>query len=148
MLHRSRQPRNRAAEKVKCWDISGRLAEYSYWEQAMEQKNHDQKSAPDQRELDDDENNFPEFIEVTDVLDLHGFFPEQVPEIVNDFIQNALELKLYRLRIIHGKGKSRLKWEVHQVLKAHPQVAWFGDAPPEIGGWGATIVELKKPSHG
>lgn len=88
----------------------------------------------------------PEYIEVTEVLDLHGFFPEQVPEIVTHFIQNALELKLYRLRIIHGKGKSRLKWEVYQVLKEHPQVAWFGDAPPEIGGWGATIVELKQPS--
>lgn len=84
----------------------------------------------------------PEFIEVTDVLDLHGFFPEQVPEMVEEFIKNALELKLYQLRIIHGKGKSKLKWTVYQILKDHPDVAWFGDAPPEIGGWGATIVEL------
>ncbi len=89
----------------------------------------------------------PEFIEVTDVLDLHGFYPEQVPEIVTDFIDNALELKLFRLRIIHGKGKSRLKWEVYQVLKENPHVAWFGDAPPDLGGWGATIVELKKEAH-
>jgi DNA-nicking Smr family endonuclease len=94
---------------------------------------------------DECDEELPEFIEVTDVLDLHGFFPEQVPEMVEEFINNALELRLYRLRIIHGKGKSKLKWTVHQVLKENEHVTWFGDAPPEIGGWGATIVEIKPP---
>ena len=85
----------------------------------------------------------PEYVYVTDELDLHGFFPEQAPEIVNEFIRNAKELKLKRLRIAHGKGKSKMKWTVHRVLKEHPDVAAFSDAPPESGGWGATIVELK-----
>ena len=107
----------------------------------MGEENHNINRIARQDEFDEE---LPEFIEVTDVLDLHGFFPEQVPEMVDEFITNALELKLYRLRIIHGKGRSRLKWEVHQVLKGNPHVAWFGDAPPEIGGWGATIVELKR----
>jgi DNA-nicking Smr family endonuclease len=80
---------------------------------------------------------------VTDTLDLHGFFPQQIPAMVADFIDNALSLKLCRLRIVHGKGKSRLKWEVHQALKANPAVESFGDAPPESGGWGATVVVLK-----
>jgi len=92
---------------------------------------------------EDFEEDLPEYIEVTDVLDLHGFFPEQVPEMIEEFIKHALELELYRLRIIHGKGKSKLKWTVYQLLKDHPDVASFGDAPPEVGGWGATIVELK-----
>jgi DNA-nicking Smr family endonuclease len=92
---------------------------------------------------DEFDEELPDFIEVTDVLDLHGFFPEQVPEMVEEFIKNALELKLYRLRIIHGKGKSKLKWTVHQVLKENAHVIWYGDAPPEIGGWGATIVDIK-----
>jgi DNA-nicking Smr family endonuclease len=82
---------------------------------------------------------------VTDTLDLHGFFPQQVPKMVAEFVDNALRLGLRRLRIVHGKGRSRLKWEVHQVLKAHPAVGRFSDAPPEAGGWGATIVLLKKP---
>ncbi|KPL18125.1 MAG: hypothetical protein AMJ92_09520 [candidate division Zixibacteria bacterium SM23_81] len=80
---------------------------------------------------------------VTDTLDLHGFFPEQIPQMVPDFIQNARALGLHRLRIVHGKGKSRLKWEVHQVLKDNPYVESFGDAPPETGGWGTTVVLLK-----
>ncbi len=84
----------------------------------------------------------PERIEITDVLDLHGFYPEQAEEVVNAFIENAGTLGLDRLKIIHGKGKSRLKWEVHQVLKDHADVESFSDAPPELGGWGATIVRL------
>ena len=89
------------------------------------------------------DDHLPEYIYVTDELDLHGFFPEQAPEIVNEFIRNAKKLKLKRLRIAHGKGKSKMKWTVHQVLKEHPYVAAFSDARPESGGWGATIVELK-----
>jgi DNA-nicking Smr family endonuclease len=108
----------------------------------MGEKNRNQDTDQDFENWNEDDV-LPEYIEVTDVLDLHGFFPEQVPEIVEEFIKNALELQLYNLRIIHGKGRSKLKWTVYQVLKDHPDVAWIGDAPPEIGGWGATIVELK-----
>lgn len=86
-----------------------------------------------------------DYFVVTDVLDLHGFFPEQVPEVVGEFIRNALELKLYRLRIIHGKGKSKMKWAVYKVLEADSRVESFNDAPPEIGGWGATVVQLILP---
>ena len=86
---------------------------------------------------------------VTDVLDLHGFFPEQVPEIVDEFLRNAQRLRLSRLRIIHGKGKSRLKHAVLQELKQRPEVESFGDAPPEFGGWGATVVYLRvEPGEG
>ncbi len=90
-----------------------------------------------------DEEDFPEYYIVTDVLDLHGFFPEQVPEIIAAFIENARELGLKRLRVIHGKGKSKLKYVVRKELERNLHVAEFGDAPPEIGGWGATMVILK-----
>ena len=84
----------------------------------------------------------PKTVVVSDTLDLHGFFPEQGAEIIQDFIQNALDLGLQRLQIIHGKGKSRLKFEVYQALKVNPHVADFRDAPPDSGGWGVTIVDL------
>lgn len=84
----------------------------------------------------------PKYFVVTDVLDLHGFFPEQVSEVVQEFIRNALELKLYRVQIIHGKGKSKMKYLARKELKNHPNVVVFGDAPPELGGWGRTIIEL------
>ena len=84
----------------------------------------------------------PESVVITDTLDLHGFFPEQVPEVVDAFLENAASMRLKRLRIVHGKGRSRLKFEVIQVLKSDPRVVAFGDAPPELGGWGATWVEI------
>jgi dsDNA-specific endonuclease/ATPase MutS2 len=89
----------------------------------------------------------PSRIIVTDTLDLHGFFPEKIEEIIDAFIQNGLDLKLTRLRIIHGKGKSRLKFEVHQALKANPHVVNFHDAPVDLGGWGATVVEISSDSR-
>ena len=89
----------------------------------------------------------PEHIVVTDTLDLHGFFPEQVPEMIEDFIRNALDLGLTEVKIIHGKGRSRLKFEVHKALKSHPAVTDFSDAPAHSGGWGATILELNQKSE-
>ena len=85
-----------------------------------------------------------EYIEVTDVLDLHGFFPEQIPEVVEEFVRSAVEKGLKNVRITHGKGKSRLKYEVRKALETHPDVAWYGDAPVGYGGWGATVVELRE----
>lgn len=95
--------------------------------------------------IENPDESVPEFIFVTDVLDLHGFFPEQLPEMLEDFIQNAISLNLSVLRIIHGKGKSKLKWTVRKFLEEHPRVLQFRDAPPELGGWGATVVEVKSP---
>ncbi|MBN2417271.1 Smr/MutS family protein [bacterium] len=84
----------------------------------------------------------PDKIIVTDVLDLHGFFPEQIPEVMDAFLENALELGIREVRIIHGKGSSRLKFEVISILKVDERVVRFGDAPPFEGGWGATVATL------
>jgi len=100
---------------------------------------------------DHDENNgddfFPVPVPVTDLLDLHGFFPEQVPEVICEFLDQAVRLKLNRVQIIHGKGKSKLKYLVRQELQQHPQVLEFFDAAPESGGWGRTVVLLQQKAR-
>ena len=88
-----------------------------------------------------------DYIEVTDTLDLHGYPVDGVAEIVNAFIQNARELGLLSLKIIHGKGRSKLKHLVIRVLRSHPDVAGFCDAPTYTGGWGATILDLTHPTR-
>jgi len=93
---------------------------------------------------DDKDDYFPEPVPVTDLLDLHGFFPEQVAEVVFEFLRNAEELNLSRVQIIHGKGKSRLKYLVRQELRKNPHVLDFFDAAPESGGWGRTVVVVKQ----
>ncbi len=53
---------------------------------------------------------------------------------------NAVEKKYPTVRIIHGKGKSRKKQQIHAILKEHPRVIVFHD---DSHNWGATVVTLK-----
>jgi len=46
------------------------------------------------------------------------------------------------VRLIHGRGIGVQRAIVQGVLSRHPAVAGFADAPPEAGGWGATMVRL------
>ena len=85
---------------------------------------------------------FPEAVRMTDELDLHGFFPEQIGEVMEEFLTQALELGIEEVRIAHGKGRSVLKREVWKVLEADGRVVAFGEAPPHRGGWGATVARL------
>ena len=49
-----------------------------------------------------------------------------------------------RIRIVHGTGMGILKRAMADLLADHPHVAKFYPAPPNEGGNGATVVELKK----
>jgi dsDNA-specific endonuclease/ATPase MutS2 len=52
-------------------------------------------------------------------------------------------LKGFRqVRIIHGKGIGVQREAVREVLACTPFVEHFSDAPPEAGGWGATIATI------
>ena len=47
------------------------------------------------------------------------------------------------VRVIHGYGTGQLKRALAGFLQQHPLVARFASAPPEQGGGGVTVVELK-----
>ena len=89
----------------------------------------------------------PVILPIEDVLDLHTFKPSDVPDLLEDYIIECVKVGLFSLRIIHGKGKGVQKKRVQKLLKNNPKVESFQDAPPEAGGWGATLVELKKKSE-
>ena len=77
------------------------------------------------------------------VLDLHSFRPADVKDLIPDYIRECRKRRLYELRIIHGKGTGALRETVHAILRRTPDVASFGLAPGDAGGWGATLVQLK-----
>ena len=81
---------------------------------------------------------------ISDVLDLHTFQPADVPDLLMDYFSACVDDGIFTVRVIHGKGKGILKHRVHAVLRKNPFVHSFTEAPPERGGWGATIVELRK----
>ena len=88
----------------------------------------------------------PVKIPIEDVLDLHTFRPQDIPDLLQDYLTECRRTGIYSVRIIHGKGKGVQKRRVQGILKNNPMVISFSDAPPEAGGWGATLVELKKSS--
>ena len=83
-------------------------------------------------------------IPIEDVIDLHTFRPADIPDLIEDYIDECIRAGLTSVRIIHGKGMGLQKARVRELLRRHPQVLSFTDAPREAGGWGATIVALKK----
>jgi DNA-nicking Smr family endonuclease len=81
------------------------------------------------------------------VLDLHTFSPRQVKNLVTDYLQECLQRDILQVRIIHGKGIGNLQRTVHSILAKHPAVSSFTLDHPEYGGWGATIVHLRRPKE-
>ena len=86
----------------------------------------------------------PVKVQINGTLDLHTFKPKDIPDLLNDYFTACIEKRIYSIRIVHGKGKGILKKRVHDLLKKNEMVASFRSAPPEAGGWGATLVELKR----
>ncbi|MAE95106.1 MAG: DNA mismatch repair protein MutS [Deltaproteobacteria bacterium] len=86
----------------------------------------------------------PIHVPITDVLDLHDFHPREVLPVTEAYLEAAREKGLVVVRLIHGKGKGVQRARLHQLLREHPDVADFEQAPAEHGGWGATRVQLRE----
>jgi dsDNA-specific endonuclease/ATPase MutS2 len=86
----------------------------------------------------------PVIVPIEDVIDLHTFHPRDIPDLIEDYVAECVRAGFATVRIIHGKGFGAQKKRVHDLLRRNPQVLSFADAPMDAGGWGATVVELKR----
>ena len=84
----------------------------------------------------------PVVIPIQDVLDLHPFAPKDIPSVVEEYIRECLRRGIHNVRLIHGRGSGVQRNIVRSLLESHPNVVSFHDAPPQAGGWGATVVKL------
>jgi DNA-nicking Smr family endonuclease len=85
----------------------------------------------------------PVSLPIEDSLDLHPFAPRDVRPVVEEYLKEAAARGFREVRLIHGRGIGLQRASVQGLLAGHPLVERFFDAPPERGGWGATVVVLK-----
>lgn len=87
-------------------------------------------------------------VPIEEVLDLHPFHPRDIPSVVEEYLREAAARGLREVRLIHGRGRGFQRQVIQDLLARHPLVVRYADAPPERGGWGATLVWLKPPGGG
>jgi DNA mismatch repair protein MutS2 len=76
-------------------------------------------------------------------INVIGLTVEQAVDRVAKFLDDTLVTDQREIRIVHGHGTGSLRRGLETYLKDHPLVARTSPAPPNQGGGGATIVELK-----
>ncbi len=76
-------------------------------------------------------------------MDLHAFAPREIASVVGEYLEECARRGLREVRLIHGRGTGTQRAIVRSLLGRHPLAASFTDAPPDRGGWGATVVQLR-----
>jgi len=77
-------------------------------------------------------------------LNVIGCSVEEALARAERFLDESLLNDQRVIRVIHGYGTGQLKRALAGFLQQHPLVARFALAPPEQGGGGVTVVELKE----
>jgi len=80
---------------------------------------------------------------ITGELDMHSFAPRDIADLVADYLDACRERGIERVRLVHGRGKGVQRAIVRRVLEGRRDVEGYEDAPPELGGWGATLVRMR-----
>ncbi len=77
--------------------------------------------------------------------DLHviGCTVEEALARTERYLDEMLLSDQHTVRVIHGYGTGQLRRAIAEYLRNHPLVARYEQAPPEQGGGGVTVVELK-----
>jgi DNA mismatch repair protein MutS2 len=86
----------------------------------------------------------PELSPVHQEINVIGQRAEEARDNVDRFLDRAVMATASRVRIVHGHGMGILKKVLWELLEHHPHVEKHYQAPPQEGGTGATIVELKE----
>lgn len=77
-------------------------------------------------------------------LNVIGQTTDEAVDAVDKFLDEASLASLSKVRIVHGHGTGALRRAIAGLLDGHPHVSRFLPAPPDQGGTGATLVELRQ----
>ena len=83
----------------------------------------------------------PVAVPIEDAIDLHSFAPRDVISVVDEYLHAALAAGFSDVRLIHGRGKGVQRADIQRLLREHPLVERYWDAPESH--LGATLVRLR-----
>ncbi len=78
-------------------------------------------------------------------LDLHLFRPEDVPALLDAYLDGCRAAGVLEVEVVHGKGTGALGRRVRALLSKRDDVASVRTAEEARGGWGVTLVVLLPP---
>ena len=76
------------------------------------------------------------------ILDLHGLRADEAVERLDKFLSDALINGFDEVLVYHGIGTGKLAYAVRTFLSTYPSLVSYGDAPINMGGFGATLIKL------
>jgi DNA mismatch repair protein MutS2 len=74
---------------------------------------------------------------------LLGMTTDEIGDLIDKFVSDALVQGIQIVRIVHGKGTGALRTKTHELLRSHPSVKSFRLGRWGEGDTGVTIVELE-----
>lgn len=77
-------------------------------------------------------------------LDLHTFPVRELKKVLEEYLYQCQRKGFTQVRIIHGKGIGTQRRMVRKILEKNQYVLSFSEPPAELGGWGATLVRLRR----
>ncbi|HVX58092.1 MAG TPA: Smr/MutS family protein, partial [Candidatus Saccharimonadales bacterium] len=81
---------------------------------------------------------------ISSEINVIGRTADEAQEEVARFVDRAFLAGLPRIRIFHGTGMGILRRTLREYLRNHPHVAGITEPPQNLGGQGATEVELRQ----
>jgi len=76
-------------------------------------------------------------------LDVRGMRVEELLPVLMRFMDDAIQLGMSEVMVLHGKGEGVLRTVVRDYLKRRKEVSSFADEHADRGGAGITVVTLK-----
>ena len=76
-------------------------------------------------------------------IDVRGMRAEEALNAVTHYIDDAIQVGVARVRILHGTGTGALRQVIRQYLRTIPEVLDARDEHVQFGGAGITVVELQ-----
>lgn len=76
-------------------------------------------------------------------IDVRGHRAEETLGLIQKYIDDALLLNVFEVRILHGKGNGILRKIIREYLSSIKEIKSFRDESQETGGQGVTIVYFR-----